>query len=132
MSNLPIFGSPMYQDDLDCNYQVDINPLVEIGYGPIEFNVVGNDDFIDLSATTLHVTGKIIKADGTAHADKAAVAFINNTLHSLFSDVVVTINDSIVEGGEQIYALKSMIGTIFSYSSDTMDKQFLFFRFCKG
>jgi len=36
-----------------------------------------------------------------------------------------------VEGGEQIYALQSMIGTLFSYSSDTMDKQLFSSSFVK-
>jgi len=123
MSNLPIFGSPSFQQELEDSYQVDVNPLGDVAHGPIEFNIVGNNDFIDLNATTLHVAAKITKADGTAYADKAEVAFINNTLHSLFSDVIVSINDTIVEGGEQTYSMKALIGTLFSYSKDTMDNQ---------
>src|SRR5277367_6126246 len=44
-------------------------------------------------------------------------------IHSLFSDVIVSINDTIVEGGEQTYSMKALIGTLFSYSKDTMDNQ---------
>src|SRR5277367_2705234 len=109
MSNLPIFGNPSFQQELEDSNQVDINPLGDVAHGPIEFNIVGNNDFIDLNATTLHVAAKITKADGTAYADKAEVAFINNTLHSLFSDVIVSINDTIVEGGEQTYSMNSKL-----------------------
>src|SRR5271163_714535 len=105
MSNLPIFANPIFQQELEESYQVDINPLGEIAHGPIKFNIVGNNDFIDLHATTLHVTVKTTKADGTAYADKAEVVLINNTLHSLFSDVIVTMNETIVEGGEKIYSM---------------------------
>ena len=108
---------------MEERYQVDINPLGDIAHRPIEFNIVGNNDFIDLNATTLHVTTKITKADGTAYADKAEVALINNSLHSLFSDIIVTLNETIVEGGEQIYSMKALIGTLFSYSKDTMANQ---------
>ena len=85
---------------MEDSYRIDINPLGDVAHGPIEFNIVGNNDFIDLNATTLHVAAKITKADGTAYAKDAEVAFINNTLHSLFSDVIISINDTIVEGGQ--------------------------------
>src|SRR5271163_3994814 len=123
MSNLPIFANPNFQQELEESYQVDINPLGEIAHGPIEFNIVANNDFIDLYAKILRVTVKITKADGTAYADKAEVALINNSLHSLFSDIIVTINETIVEGGEQIYSMKALMGTLFSYSKDTMANQ---------
>src|SRR5277367_2356923 len=131
MSNLPIFGNPSFQQELEDSYQVDINPLGDVAHGPIEFNIVGNKDFIDLNATTLHVAAKITKADGTAYADKAEVAFINNTLHSLFSDIIVSINDTIVESGEQTYSMKALIGTLFSYSKDTMENQLFFSGFAR-
>ncbi|HYT44934.1 MAG TPA: hypothetical protein VEP90_21585 [Methylomirabilota bacterium] len=71
----------------------------------------------------MHISVKITKSDGLAFADKAEVAFKNNVLHSLFSDVIVTINDTIVEGGEMQYPMKSMISTLFTYGTDTMEKQ---------
>ena len=37
-------------------------------------------------------------------------------MHSLFSDVIVTINDEIVEGGNKTYAIEAMISTLFSFS----------------
>ena len=123
MSNLPSFGAAVPQLELQESYQDEISPLGDIRQGPIEFNIIGNDDFIDLSATTLHLTAKITKADGTAYDDKAEVAFTNNVLHSLFSDVIFTINDTIVEGGEMQYSMKSMISTLFTYSSDTVKNQ---------
>src|SRR5579862_9604745 len=131
MDNLPIFGSPDFQQELEESYQKEVNPLGDIHQGPIEFNIVGNNDLIDLNYTTLHLTAKITKADGSAYADKAEVAFTNNTLHSLFSDVVVTINETTVEGGEQNYPIKSMISTLFSYSKETMENQLFTSGFVK-
>jgi len=123
MANLPIFSPPTLQSELEESYQEEVNPLGDIKQGPIEFNIVGNNDFIDINATTLHISVKITKSDGLAFADKAEVAFKNNVLHSLFSDVIVTINDTIVEGGEMQYPMKSMISTLFTYGTDTMEKQ---------
>ena len=98
MSNLPIFASPAFQEDLVDSYQVDINPLADISMNPIEFNISGNGDFIDLNSITLSVKAKITKADGLAYAKDAEVAFINNALHSMFSDIIVTLGETIVEG----------------------------------
>ena len=131
MANLPTFNRTLFQQELEDSYQVVINPLGDITQGPIEFNIIGNDDFIDLSATTLHVKVKLAKADGVAHAKDAEVALINNAMHSLFSDVIVTINDTIVEGGEQQYYLKAFLSTLFTYSDTTMDKQLFASGFAK-
>ncbi|MES2874020.1 MAG: hypothetical protein V4708_09880, partial [Bacteroidota bacterium] len=132
MENLPIFASPIYQQELEQSIQVDLNPYgADLKNGPIEFNIVGNDDLIDLSATTLHIKAKITKHDGTSYDEKAEVAFINNTLHSLFSDVIVTINDTIIEGTEHQYSMKAMIGTLFSYGEQTMTKQLFSSGFSK-
>src|SRR5438552_17713704 len=119
MSNLPIFGVPRYQEELVESYQDGVNTMGDTRQGPIEFNITGNNDLIDLSYIALHVTAKITKADGTAYAADASaakteVAFINNVLHSLFSDIIVSINDTIVEGGELQYNIKSMINTLFT------------------
>ena len=81
-----------------------------------------------MSSIALHVSAKITKADGKTYAAHAAdakieVAFINNVLHSLFSDIIVSLNNTILEGGQLQYSPKSMINTLFTYSTETMVKQ---------
>jgi hypothetical protein len=131
MANLPIFGAPMYQTDLIDSCQTDVSPTADGGQGPLEFNIIGNNDFIDLNAITLHIIVKIVKQDGNAYEKDAEVAFINNAFHSLFSDVIVSINETTVEGGEHIYYLKSLINTLFAYSDSTMEKQLFSVGFVK-
>jgi hypothetical protein len=123
MSQLPIFGAPMYQQELDDSYQVEINTVGDIKHKMFEFDINGNGDFIDLSATALYVKAKITKADNTAYAKDAEVAFVNNALHSMFSDIIVSINDTKVEGGDDLYYMKAYMNTLFSYSESTMEKQ---------
>ena len=121
----------MYQQELEGSYQVDVSPMGDIAQGPIEFNIIGNDDFIDLNAITLHTKVKIVKQDGSVYLKDAEVALINNAFHSLFSDIIVTINETIVEGGEQIYYLKALISTLFSFTEGTMEKQLFSTGFVK-
>src|SRR5438552_11780538 len=127
MASLPIFRVPSYQNELVESYQDEVSTMGDTKQGPIEFSITGNNDLIDLSSIALHVTAKITKADETAYAAdsstaKVEVAFINNVLHSLFADIIVSINDTIVEGGELQYNIKSMINTLFTYSTQTMEK----------
>lgn len=131
MAKLPLFASQLFQQEFEDSYQEEVNPLGDLKHGPIEFIINGNDDFIDLSATTLYLTAKIVKSDGSIYDDTAEVGFINNVLHSLFADVIVAFNDTTIEGGEMNYSLKSMIGTLFSYSNDTMKNQLFAAGFVK-
>ena len=84
-----------------------------------------------MNAITLHTKVKIVKQDGSTYLKDAEVALINNAFHSLFSDVIVTINETIVEGGEQIYYLKALISTLFSFTEGTMEKQLFSTGFVK-
>ena len=63
MANLPIFGVPRYQQELEESYQDEVNTFGDTKQGPIEFNIVGNNDLIDLSSIALHVVAKITKVD---------------------------------------------------------------------
>src|SRR5438552_3879555 len=137
MSSLPIFGVQRYQDKFVESYQDEVNTMGDTKQRPIEFSITGNNDFIDLSSITLHVSAKTRKADGSPYAAestsaKVEVAFINNVLHSLLSDTIVYINDTIVERGELQYKVKSMINILFTYSSQTMKKHLFASGFVKG
>src|SRR5438552_8911047 len=128
MADLPIFGVPAYQNELVESYQDEVYTMGDTTHGPIQFNITGNNNLIDLNSIALHLTAKFTKADGTTYAAdapdaKVEVAFINNVLHSLFSDIIVSLNDTILEGGQVQYGLKSIISTLFTYSSVTIEKQ---------
>ena len=64
---------------------------------------------------------KIVNADNTAiptptKAGDDHVAFVNNAMYSLFSDVILLINDKRVEGGDKMYPYKAYMNTVFRYS----------------
>jgi hypothetical protein len=109
MAQLAQFNPPTYQQELENSYIIDVHPLADLGHNaPIEFIINGDDDYINLNATALSIKAKIVKADGSAYPAETAqapqnVAFINNAMHSMFEDVIVTINDEIVEGGNKFY-----------------------------
>jgi hypothetical protein len=65
--------------------------------GPYEFAVsLAGDDYIDLANTYLFVEAQIMKDDDTAFDGGADVGPANLWIHSLFSDVSVSLNENMV------------------------------------
>ena len=61
--------------------------------GPYEFAVSGSgNDYIDLANTYLFVEAQIVDDDETALGGGADVGPVNLWMHSLFSDVSVSLN----------------------------------------
>ena len=131
MNQLQLFTPKKFPQELLGNEYITIepfHPLSEKSKGPLEFVLKENKDYIDLEETVLRVKCKIVNSDGTAiPAPKTAgddhVAFINNAMHSLFSDVILLINDKRVEGGDQMYPYKAYLNTILKYSREAQEGQ---------
>ena len=103
--------------------------MADLQSGPIKFQIPADANFIDLKSTMLHVEVVITDLAGKAYIDaKNEGVFVNNMLHSIFSDIIVKIGDTIVEGGDQTYAMKAYIDTMFAYSTKAMEKQLM----CSG
>ena len=65
--------------------------------GLIEFLIPGSgDDYLDLANTMLHVQVKVTRADGDDLLLALPVGPVNNWLHSLFSQVDVYLNGTLV------------------------------------
>ena len=97
-SELDLFAVPPTQTSIDEGQWIEHQPMTSLDSGgPIEFVVPGTGDaYIDLANTYLFVRAKIIRGVGTNLADDTPVAPINNWLHSLFSQVDVYLNDTLV------------------------------------
>ena len=87
-----------------------------------------NKEYINLEETVLTVKCKIVNADYISipkpiKAGDDHVAFVNNAMHSLFSDVILLINDKRVEGGDKMYPYKAYMNSIFRYSKEVQEGQ---------
>ena len=90
-SELDLFSLPPTQTAVDGSQWVEHSPVSTItSSSPIEFIVSGSgEDYMDLNNTLLEVKA-CIKTTNNSPVDAAvAVAPINNTLHSLFSQIDV-------------------------------------------
>ena len=111
-AELDLFTIPPTQTAIERSYFVEHRPLTTVGDGgPIEFIITGSgDEYTDLSETYLQITAKIVKPNGSnleqnatsstsgtetikTEGVDAEVGPVNNWLHSLFSQVDVSLND---------------------------------------
>ena len=113
-SALCVFDQQAVQSDILKTYIVDYYPNNSIdGEAPIEYEINGPlTDYIDLNDINLRLNVKITKVDGTAIAAADKVAFINLTIASLFSDVVIKIGDTQIHGGEYDYPYVAYLQTV--------------------
>ena len=104
-SELDLFSLSPTQTAVDGYQWVEHSPVSTItSSSPIEFIVSGSgEDYMDLNNTLLEVKA-CIKTTNNSPVDAAvAVAPINNTLHSLFSQIDVSLNDVNVSSATTTY-----------------------------
>ena len=105
--------------------RIEHQPMTSLDYGgPIEFVVHGTGDaYNDLARTYLFVRAKIIRGVGTNLADDTPVAPVNNWLHSLFSQVDLYINDTLVTPSSITYPFRAYVETLVSYGAEANKTQ---------
>ena len=119
-NELDLFSLPPTQTAVDGSQWVEHSPVSTItSSSPIEFIVSGSgEDYMDLNNTLLEVKA-CIKTTNNSPVDAAvAVAPINNTLHSLFSQIDVSLNDVNVSSATTTYPFRAYIETHLNYGTD--------------
>ena len=84
---------------------VEYYPMTTVSDGsPIEFDISGTgDDYIDFANTMLHVKAKVTQANGNDLPTDAAVGPVNLFLHSLFSQVDISLNGALITSSTNTY-----------------------------
>lgn len=120
-SGLDVFSLPPTQTAINSSQWVEYNPVSTIAHSsPIEFIVSGSgEEYMDLANTLLEVKACIKAIDGTTViSDTTHVAPVNNTLHSLFSQLDVTLNDVTVSSASNLYPYRAYISTHLNFGYD--------------
>jgi hypothetical protein len=104
---------------------VEYHPLTSVADGsPIEFDISGTgEDYIDFANTMLYVKVKITAQNGNDLAVDAAVGPTNLFLHSLFSQVDISLNGTLITSSTNTYPYRSMFETLLSYGEDAKTSQ---------
>ena len=124
-SELDIFAVPPTQTSIEDGRWVEHQPLTSVDSGgPIEFVIPGTGDaYLDLANTYLLVRAKVVRGVGTDLAADTPVAPVNNGLHSLFSQVDVYLNDTLVTPSSNTYPFRAYVDTVLSYGAEAKNTQ---------
>ena len=124
-SELDLFAVPPTQTSIENGGWIEHQPITSLDSGgPIEFVVPGaGDAYIDLANTYLLVRAKVIRGACTDIADDTPVAPVNNWLHSLFSQVDVHLNDTLVTPSSNTYPFRAYVETLLSYGAEAKKTQ---------
>ena len=125
-SELDLFSVPPTQTSIENGCWTEYHPLSSLADGsPIEFEVSGTgEDYLDFANSHLYVKAKITAQDGGNIAADAEVGPVNNFLHSLFSQVDVSLNGTLITSSTSTYPYRAYIEDTVNYGTDTKKSQF--------
>ena len=115
-SELDLFSVPPTQTSIESGSWVEYNPISTITDAtPIEFVINGSGaDYVDMANTQLLVRAKITRPGGENITPDHHVGPVNLLLHSLFSEVELKINDTLVTSTNNTYPYRAYIETLWS------------------
>ena len=122
-AELDLFTVPPTNTSMECGSMIEHLPLSKPQDGPLEFDISSAEDYVDLGRTFLYIKAKIVKANGTALSNDTKVAPVNLWLHSLFSQVDITLNRKLVTPSVPTYPYKAYLETLLSYGTDAKESQ---------
>lgn len=122
---LSLFTTPPNQLAIEKIYFDETRPLANFTNGSVlEFAISGQgSEYVDMKRSRLYVRAKIVKADGTALADKEQTGIINMPLQTMWSQVDVFMNNKLVSLNSSHYPWKAYIKTILSSGTDEQGSQ---------
>lgn len=125
-SGLNLFTLPPTQTAVENVYYDEHRSTSQLsGTAPIEFTIAANNslEYIDLRKTRLWVKARIKHADGSNLKSTEYVGPVNNFLHSIISQVDLTLQNKLVTSTTTHYPYKSYITNLLSYESEAKDSQ---------
>lgn len=120
-SGLDLFSMPPTQTAIDSVYYDEHRSTAQLtGTAPIEFNIAAQNslEYIDLRKTKLYVKARIKHINGDSLKPTEYVGPVNNFLHSMFSQIDITLQNKLVTSTTTHYPYKAMIQTLLSFGSE--------------
>jgi len=124
-SELDLFSVPPTQTSIEQGSWIEYHPITSVSEdSPIEFDVnASGEDYIDFANTMLYVKAKITAMNGNNLAADAAVGPVNLFLHSLFSQVDISLNGTLITASTNTYPYRAILETLLSYGEDAKKSQ---------
>jgi hypothetical protein len=127
-SQLDLFSTREFQNEVFGAEYITKRINSPLDSGPIEFIIADSREYFDLRETYLTVKVKIVNEDGTniptTGDGKDNVSLINNSLHSIFSDVQLILNGKPVEGvPDGLYPYRAYMYNLLNFSKEAQLQQ---------
>jgi len=90
---------------------------------PIEFTVVGDENYVDLGFVNLLISARIKHKDGTNLEADEKIAPVNNLLHALWKQIEVYVGSTLVSSSTNTYSPESYCKTVLSYGMGAKKSQ---------
>jgi len=122
---LDVFSVPPTQTSIEQSSWIEYHPITILADGsPIEFDVnASGEDYIDFANILLCVRAKLTAVDGANLAADAAVGPVTLFLHSMFSQVDISVNGTLITSSTNTYPYRSVLETLPSYGEDAKTSQ---------
>ena len=122
---LDLFSVPPTQTSIESGTFVEFRPISTLTDGaPIEFDVTSSEhDYIDFANSYLHVKAKIVRAIGADLEAGDTVAPVNNLLDSLFSQVDVSLNGTLITNSSNTYPYRAFVENLLSHGPAAKSSQ---------
>jgi hypothetical protein len=118
-SEFDAFARKPIQSAILGNFTTLYKPIAPVEQSILEFAIPGdNEHYVDLNIH-LMIKGKFTKLDGTVALDDRSTG-VNNFLHSLFSQLNVTLNGVSITPSEDLYHYRSYFETLLTYGHDAV------------
>jgi hypothetical protein len=126
LEELSLFTLPPVQTGVERVYCVENRPISQLTSqdAAIEFNISGNGtDYLDLRRSKLYVKLKIVNGDGTPLERDVDVGVTNNLLHTLWSQIDVSLGGKLITSSDNKYPYKALFNVFMKYGADAQNYQ---------
>ena len=117
---LDLFRVPPTDISIWSYHMVPINPFTT-GINPIDFQIDPQEDYIDLSRSYFEIEWKLQKAAGGDAVGTDKSFLVNNIAHSIFKQISVRLNGTLISPQTDTYHYKAYIETLLNFNRDDGD-----------
>ena len=115
--SLNLFNVPLTDYSLVESCYVPINPF-RTGIHPIDFQIDPQEDFINLAKSYFEVELQLTLDNNGNKANDTLVTIRNNFIHSLFKQINVRLNGTLISPQTDMYRHKALIDTVIHNDQD--------------
>ena len=117
---LDLFTVPATDTSIHSYRMVTVDPTSR-SINPVEFNIPGGRDYIDLSRSYFKMELKLLNGDGGNIVDATNTWLASNAFHTIIKQPSVYLNGTLITEQTDTYAYKAYLETIMNYDKEAAE-----------